>query len=41
MTLTAGVGAGEGGYSAIDVSEAQATDFPTEVTPDWILPFRR
>ncbi|MFD9939934.1 PH domain-containing protein [Nonomuraea sp. NPDC059023] len=39
MTLVAGVGAGEGGYSAVDVSETQAVAFPTEVTPDWLAPF--
>ncbi|MFI6292094.1 PH domain-containing protein [Nonomuraea sp. NPDC050790] len=40
MTLVAGVGAGEGGYSAVDVSESQAVTFPAEVTPDWLAPFR-
>ncbi|MFI7614985.1 PH domain-containing protein [Nonomuraea terrae] len=39
LTLIAGVGAGKGGYSAIDVSEAQAADFPAEVTPEWLTPF--
>ncbi|MFB4287877.1 PH domain-containing protein [Nonomuraea sp. ATR24] len=39
VTLTAGVGAGRGGYSAVDVSEAQARTFPAEVTPDWLAPF--
>ncbi|WP_157246113.1 PH domain-containing protein [Nonomuraea typhae] len=39
VTLVAGVGAGEGGYSALDVSNAQAVAFPAEVTPDWIAPF--
>ncbi|MEV0380878.1 PH domain-containing protein [Nonomuraea sp. NPDC050643] len=39
LTLIAGVGAGKGGYSAIDVSEAQAVDFPSEVTPEWLAPF--
>ncbi|WP_113703547.1 PH domain-containing protein [Nonomuraea lactucae] len=38
-TLTAGVGAGQGGYTAIDVSPGQATGFPAEVTPDWLAPF--
>lgn len=38
-TLVAGVGAGKGGYSAIDVSESQAAGFPTEVTPEWLTPF--
>ncbi|MFI6496630.1 PH domain-containing protein [Nonomuraea typhae] len=39
VTLVAGVGAGEGGYSALDVSNAQAVAFSAEVTPDWIEPF--
>lgn len=39
LTLIAGVGAGEGGYSAIDVSQAQAVGFPAEVTPEWLAPF--
>ncbi|MFB4285391.1 PH domain-containing protein [Nonomuraea sp. MTCD27] len=39
LTLIAGVGAGKGGYSAIDVSEAQAVEFPAEVTPEWLAPF--
>ncbi|GAA0912282.1 PH domain-containing protein [Nonomuraea longicatena] len=39
LTLTAGVGAGQGGYSAIDVSWDQAVSFPSEVTPDWLAPF--
>lgn len=38
-TLTAGVGAGKGGYSAIDVSQSQAIGFPAEVTPEWLAPF--
>lgn len=38
-TLVAGVGAGSGGYAAIDVSESQAAGFPAEVTPEWITPF--
>jgi putative membrane protein len=38
-TLTAGVGAGKGGYSAIDVSPAQAIGVPVEVTPEWLSPF--
>ncbi|RVX43213.1 putative membrane protein [Nonomuraea polychroma] len=40
LTLIAGVGAGKGGYEAIDVSEAQGADFPAEVTPEWLAPFR-
>ncbi|PZG01815.1 hypothetical protein C1J01_47820, partial [Nonomuraea aridisoli] len=39
LTLIAGVGAGKGGYSAVDVSETQAADFPAEVTPEWLTPF--
>jgi putative membrane protein len=39
LTLIAGVGAGKGGYSAIDVSEAQGAGFPAEVTPEWLAPF--
>ncbi|MEV0620696.1 PH domain-containing protein [Nonomuraea sp. NPDC050404] len=39
LTLIAGVGAGQGGYSAIDVSEAQGVDFAAEVTPEWLAPF--
>ncbi|MEQ4719726.1 PH domain-containing protein [Nonomuraea sp. B19D2] len=39
LTLIAGVGAGKGGYSAIDVSEAQGAAFPAEVTPEWLAPF--
>ncbi|NRQ38603.1 PH domain-containing protein [Nonomuraea sp. NN258] len=39
VTLIAGVGAGSGGYSALDVSETQAVDFPAEVTPEWLTPF--
>ncbi len=39
LTMIVGVGAGSGGYSAIVVSEAQATAFPAEVTPEWLAPF--
>ncbi|WP_228010469.1 PH domain-containing protein [Nonomuraea phyllanthi] len=39
LTLIAGVGAGKGGYSAIDMSEAQGAGFPAEVTPEWLAPF--
>ena len=38
-TLIAGVGAGKGGYSAVDVSRDQVKDFPAEVTPEWLAPF--
>ncbi|WP_188187179.1 PH domain-containing protein [Nonomuraea sp. SYSU D8015] len=41
LTLIAGVGAGKGGYEAIDVSVAQGADFPAEVTPEWLAPFLR
>ncbi|HEX4813635.1 MAG TPA: PH domain-containing protein [Nonomuraea sp.] len=41
LTLIAGVGAGKGGYDAIDVSQAQAATFPAEVTPEWLTPFLR
>ena len=40
VTVIAGVGAGSGGYSAIDTGEDQGVDFIAEVTPDWIRPFR-
>lgn len=40
-TVIVGVGAGQGGYSALDVSTEQATAFPRTVTPEWIEPFRR
>ncbi|MEV4803362.1 PH domain-containing protein [Nonomuraea sp. NPDC049421] len=39
LTLIAGVGAGKGGYSAMDVSMTQAVDLSTEVTPEWLAPF--
>ncbi|MFI7698977.1 PH domain-containing protein [Nonomuraea sp. NPDC049480] len=39
LTLVAGVGAGKGGYEAIDVSESQGAGFPAEVTPEWLAPF--
>ncbi|MEU1719735.1 PH domain-containing protein [Actinomadura sp. ATCC 39365] len=39
LTLIAGVGAGKGGYDALDVSEAQGAAFPAEVTPEWLAPF--
>ncbi|MGP3956356.1 PH domain-containing protein [Nonomuraea sp. 3N208] len=41
LTLIAGVGAGKGGYEALDVSEAQGAGFPAEVTPEWLTPFLR
>ncbi|MFB9723701.1 PH domain-containing protein [Planobispora longispora] len=39
VTVTAGVGAGTGGYAAVDVGEAAGTGFVAEVTPDWLAPF--
>ncbi|MFI6595194.1 PH domain-containing protein [Nonomuraea sp. NPDC050536] len=38
-TLIAGVGAGKGGYDAIDVSREQALGLTAEVTPEWLAPF--
>lgn len=40
ITVTVGVGAGRGGYPAIDAGEVQGVGFAQEVTPDWIRPFR-
>ncbi|MBB2911842.1 putative membrane protein [Streptosporangium becharense] len=39
LTVTAGVGAGSGGYSALDVGAAEGPAFAAEVTPAWIAPF--
>lgn len=39
MSVIAGVGAGSGGYEAIDVAEDAGPAFAAEVTPDWITPF--
>ncbi|NUW42841.1 PH domain-containing protein [Nonomuraea rhodomycinica] len=39
FTLIAGVGAGKGGYEAVDVSREQVVALPVEVTPDWVTPF--
>ncbi|GIH69383.1 PH domain-containing protein [Sphaerimonospora thailandensis] len=39
ITVTAGVGAGSGGYPAIDTGETQGVEFAAEVTPDWLHPF--
>ncbi|MFC4586900.1 PH domain-containing protein [Sphaerisporangium corydalis] len=39
LTVIAGVGAGSGGYAAIDTGEAQGVHFAAEVTPEWITPF--
>ncbi|GII62677.1 membrane protein [Sphaerisporangium krabiense] len=39
LTVIAGVGAGSGGYSAIDTGEAQGVAFAAEVSPEWITPF--
>lgn len=38
-TLIVGVGAGKGGYEAIDVSREQALGLSAEVTPEWLAPF--
>jgi putative membrane protein len=39
LTVIAGVGAGTGGYAALDVAEATGPAFAAEVTPDWLGPF--
>ncbi|WP_245674595.1 PH domain-containing protein [Herbidospora cretacea] len=39
VTVIAGVGAGSGGYKAIDAGETQAAAFAAEVTPEWMAPF--
>lgn len=39
LTVIAGVGAGSGGYAALDVDEAEGPAFAAEVTPAWIVPF--
>ncbi|WP_231515527.1 PH domain-containing protein [Herbidospora cretacea] len=39
VTVIAGVGAGSGGYKAIDAGETQGAAFAAEVTPDWMAPF--
>ncbi|RSN60050.1 hypothetical protein DMH08_21605 [Actinomadura sp. WAC 06369] len=38
-TLDVAVGAGDGGYPAIDMSEEDAVAFAAEITPDWVRPF--
>lgn len=38
-TLTVAVGAGEGGYDALDLSEEDALRLASSVNPDWITPF--
>ncbi|RAY10907.1 hypothetical protein DPM19_32730 [Actinomadura craniellae] len=38
-TLVVAVGAGEGGYPAIDMAEQDAVAFAEEVTPAWVRPF--
>ncbi|GAB2846244.1 PH domain-containing protein [Actinocorallia aurea] len=38
-TLTAAVGAGEGGYAIIDADAAEAVAFARSVTPAWVEPF--
>ena len=39
LTVIAGVGAGSGGYAAIDTGERQGVGFAAEVTPAWLAPF--
>ncbi|MFI6482057.1 PH domain-containing protein [Nonomuraea sp. NPDC050663] len=39
LTVIAGVGAGRGGYHAVDVSREQAVAFTRTVTPEWVAPF--
>ncbi|GAA4219279.1 putative membrane protein [Streptosporangium album] len=39
LTVVAGVGAGTGGYEAIDVGETEGVAFAAEVTPGWLAPF--
>jgi len=39
LTVIAGVGAGTGGYAALDVGEAEGPAFAAEVTPAWLTPF--
>ncbi|GAA3797171.1 PH domain-containing protein [Sphaerisporangium flaviroseum] len=39
LSVIAGVGAGSGGYAAIDTGEDQGVHFAAEVTPEWITPF--
>ncbi|GII54486.1 membrane protein [Planotetraspora thailandica] len=39
LTVIAGVGAGSGGYHAIDTGESQGVEFAAEVTPDWLRLF--
>ncbi|HEY8481222.1 MAG TPA: PH domain-containing protein [Spirillospora sp.] len=38
-TLVAAVGAGEGGYSAIDMAEEDAVALAATITPSWVAPF--
>lgn len=38
-TLFVAVGAGEGGYSAVDMSERDAVAFAAAITPEWVAPF--
>ncbi|MFF5109501.1 PH domain-containing protein [Streptosporangium sp. NPDC000509] len=39
LTVIAGVGAGTGGYPAVDVGETEGPAFAAEVTPAWLAPF--
>ncbi|GAA2585417.1 PH domain-containing protein [Actinomadura fulvescens] len=38
-TLIVAVGAGDGGYPAVDMAEEDAAAFAAEITPDWLDPF--
>ena len=38
-TLFVAVGAGEGGYPAIDMAEGDAIALAARITPDWVTPF--
>ncbi|WP_262401648.1 PH domain-containing protein [Actinomadura sp. CNU-125] len=38
-TLDVAVGAGDGGYPAIDMAETDAVAFAAEITPEWVRPF--
>ncbi|WP_246238369.1 PH domain-containing protein [Acrocarpospora corrugata] len=39
LTVIAGVGAGRGGYAALDTGERQGVEFAAEVTPEWLDQF--
>jgi putative membrane protein len=38
-TLDVAVGAGHGGYPAIDMAESDAVAFARDITPEWVTPF--